>query len=120
MFSSYIILLCFLCQLQVTSLAWNSTGAVVAGAFGRFDHEDWCTHKSFLCTWNLDRRGMTENKPDMSIDLQSCLMCIAFHPKNPAWIVGGTFDGKSLALSSPNVYFALTPNGELLEKSQLL
>lgn len=81
-------------QLQVTGLSWNCTGAVVAAAFGRFDHEDWCTHRSTLCTWNLDRRGLVEDKPDIVIDVPSCLMCIACHPKKPAWIVGGTFNGE--------------------------
>ncbi|KAJ8317071.1 hypothetical protein KUTeg_004975 [Tegillarca granosa] len=59
----------------------------------RYDHEDWCTHKTALCTWNLERRNLNENKPDTTIDLSSCLMCIAFHPDNPAQIAGGNFNG---------------------------
>ncbi|XP_015768459.1 PREDICTED: WD repeat-containing protein 34-like, partial [Acropora digitifera] len=56
-------------ELQVTGLSWNSTGSVVAASYGRFDHEDWCTHKSALCTWNIDRRAIDPNKPDVTIDL---------------------------------------------------
>ncbi|XP_015765490.1 PREDICTED: WD repeat-containing protein 34-like [Acropora digitifera] len=56
-------------ELQVTGLSWNSTGSVVAASYGRFDHEDWCTHKSALCTWNIDRRNIDPNKPDVTIDL---------------------------------------------------
>lgn len=81
-------------ELQVTGLSWNSTGSVVAASYGRFDHEDWCTHKSALCTWNIDRRTIDPNKPDVTIDLASCLMCIAFHPKLPSFIAGGTFNGE--------------------------
>ncbi|XP_013407902.1 WD repeat-containing protein 34 [Lingula anatina] len=81
-------------ELQVTGLSWNSTGSVLAAAFGKFDHEDWCTHKSALCSWNLDRRNINSTKPDISVDLPSCLMCIAFHPKQPSWIAGGTFTGE--------------------------
>ncbi|WAR20738.1 DC2I2-like protein, partial [Mya arenaria] len=72
-------------ELQVTSLSWNSTGS---------EHEDWCTHRTVLCTWNLDRSSMVHDKPDTSIELDSCLMYIAFHPKNPAIIAGGNFNGE--------------------------
>lgn len=81
-------------ELQVTGLSWNSTGSVIAASYGRFDHEHWCTHKSALCTWNIDRRSIDPNKPDASIDLSSCLMCITFHPKLPSVIAGGTFNGE--------------------------
>lgn len=37
-------------NLQGTGVTWSSTGAVVAVAYGRLDHDNWCTHKSLLCT----------------------------------------------------------------------
>ena len=67
-------------------------------SYGRFDHEDWCTHKSALCTWNLDRRNINPDKPDTVIDLSCCLMCIACHPKKPSLIAGGTFNGNYMQL----------------------
>lgn len=81
-------------ELQVTGLSWSCTGSVIAASFGRFDHEDWCTHKSNLCTWNLDRRQLEATKPDTVIDLPSCLMCIQCHPKKPSIVAGGTFNGE--------------------------
>ncbi|XP_031555481.1 WD repeat-containing protein 34-like [Actinia tenebrosa] len=83
-------------QLQVTGLSWNSTGSVIAASYGRLDHEDWCTHKSSLCTWNLDRKTLNANKPDTTVDLSSCLMTISFHPVLPALVAGGTFNGEVL------------------------
>ena len=29
----------------VLGSGWNSTGSVLAVAYGRFDHQDWCSHK---------------------------------------------------------------------------
>ncbi|CAG5134760.1 unnamed protein product, partial [Candidula unifasciata] len=95
-------------QLQVTDLSWNATGSTLAASYPfcfvfwvpitrkaiEFDHEDWCTHKAALCTWNLDRRGIKEDKPDTVIDSPCCLMCIEFHPVNPAWLAGGNFSGE--------------------------
>lgn len=63
-------------------------------SYGRYDHEDWCTHKTSLCTWNLERRNLDENKPDTALEVSSCLMCTAFHPTNPALIAGGTYTGE--------------------------
>jgi hypothetical protein len=67
--------------------------------YGRFDHEDWCTHKSALCTWNIDRRQIDANKADVAIDLPSCLMCVACHPSLPSLIAGGTFNGVYIAFA---------------------
>lgn len=65
-------------------------------SYGRFDHDDWCTHKTSLCTWNLERRNLNENKPDTTLEVSSCLMCTTFHPTNPALIAGGTYNGKTM------------------------
>lgn len=81
-------------QLAVTAVSWNSSGSVVAASYGKLDHEDWCTHKSGLCTWNLNRRGLDCDKPDTVLDVDSCVMTVAFHPKNPALVAGGTFNGE--------------------------
>lgn len=83
-------------KFHVTDLSWNSTGSVVAASFGQLEHEDWCTHRTSMCTWNLDRTGIKEDKPDTTIEIDSCLMCVAFHPKNPAIIAGGNFNGEVL------------------------
>lgn len=80
-------------KFEVTCLSWNPTGAVLAVAYGRYDHQDWCTHKSALCTWNLDSRLLNSNKADLVIDVPSCIMSIAFHPVVPSLIIGGTFNG---------------------------
>ena len=66
--------------------------------FGRFDHEDWCTHPAAMCTWNLDRRSVKEDKPDTIIDSPCCVMCLEFHPVNPAWIAGGNFNGEEISI----------------------
>ncbi|KAL8562746.1 hypothetical protein ACOMHN_022621 [Nucella lapillus] len=83
-------------ELQVTGLSWNTTGSSVAVAYGRHDHEDWCTHRAAVATWNLDRRSVKEDKPDTVLDSPCCIMCVEFHPENPAWLVGGNFNGEVL------------------------
>ncbi|NXK27792.1 WDR34 protein, partial [Arenaria interpres] len=81
-------------NLQVTSVSWNTTGAVVACSYGRLDDGDWSTEKSYVCTWNLDRRGLNPQRPDLVVDVPSSVMCLAFHPSQPALVAGGLFSGE--------------------------
>ncbi|NWR79249.1 WDR34 protein, partial [Centropus unirufus] len=81
-------------NLQVTSISWNATGSVVACSYGRLDDGDWSTEKSYVCTWNLDRRGLNPQHPDLIVDVPTSVMCLAFHPSQPSLIAGGLFSGE--------------------------
>ncbi|NWS94166.1 WDR34 protein, partial [Mionectes macconnelli] len=81
-------------KLQVTSVSWNATGSVIACSYGRLDDGDWSTEKSYVCTWNLDRRGLNPQHPDLVVDVPSSVMCLAFHPSQPSLIAGGLFSGE--------------------------
>ncbi|XP_069729503.1 cytoplasmic dynein 2 intermediate chain 2 [Phaenicophaeus curvirostris] len=83
-------------NLQVTSISWNATGSVIACSYGRLDDGDWSTEKSYVCTWNLDRRGLNPQRPDLVVDVPSSVMCLAFHPSQPSLIAGGLFSGELL------------------------
>jgi WD40 repeat protein len=81
-------------EFPCTGLAWNCTGSVLGASFGRFDHEHWCTHKSLLCMWNMDRKSIDKERAHISIDTPSCVMCLSFHPDQPAVVAGGLFSGE--------------------------
>ncbi|XP_036249647.1 cytoplasmic dynein 2 intermediate chain 2 isoform X1 [Molothrus ater] len=81
-------------NLQVTGVSWNATGSVIACSYGRLDDGDWSTEKSYVCTWNLDRRGLNPQHPDLVVDVPSSVMCLAFHPSQPSLIAGGLFSGE--------------------------
>uniref|UniRef100_A0ABI8AGG9 WD repeat domain 34 n=1 Tax=Felis catus TaxID=9685 RepID=A0ABI8AGG9_FELCA len=74
--------------LHVTSVSWNTTGSVVACAYGRLDDGDWSTLKSFVCAWNLDRRGLNPQQPSAVVEVPSAVMCLAFHPTQPSHVAG--------------------------------
>ncbi|CAH2316295.1 spectrin alpha chain, non-erythrocytic 1 isoform X1 [Pelobates cultripes] len=82
--------------LQVTSVTWNCTGSVIACSYGRLGDGDWSTEKAYVCTWNLDRRGLKPNNPDVILEVPSSVMCLAFHPSQPSLIAGGLFNGEVL------------------------
>ncbi|XP_067107226.1 WD repeat-containing protein 34 [Osmerus mordax] len=80
--------------LHVTSISWNCTGSVIACAFGRIDDGDWITERSFICTWNLDRKGLNSRRPDTVIDVARPVMALSFHPSRPSLITGGLYSGE--------------------------
>uniref|UniRef100_A0A8C5KUA4 Cytoplasmic dynein 2 intermediate chain 2 n=1 Tax=Jaculus jaculus TaxID=51337 RepID=A0A8C5KUA4_JACJA len=82
--------------LHVTGISWNSTGSVLACAYGRLDDGDWSTLKSYVCTWNLDRRGLNPQQPSVVVEVPSAVMCLAFHPTQPSHIAGGLYSGEVL------------------------
>lgn len=79
--------------LHVTSVSWNCTGSVVACAYGRVDDGDWGTEASYVCTWNVDRRGLDPKQADLVIDVGTAVMAVSFHPARPSLIAGGLYSG---------------------------
>ncbi|XP_013364863.1 PREDICTED: WD repeat-containing protein 34 isoform X6 [Chinchilla lanigera] len=82
--------------LHVTSVSWNATGSVLACAYGRLDDGDWSTLRSYVCAWNLDRRGLHPRQPWAVVEVPSATMCLAFHPTQPSQIAGGLYSGEVL------------------------
>ncbi|XP_071390790.1 cytoplasmic dynein 2 intermediate chain 2-like [Centroberyx affinis] len=80
--------------LHVTSVSWSCTGSVIACAYGRIDDGDWSTEKSYVCTWNLDRRGLNPKQPDLVIDVPTAVTALSFHPHQPSLIAGGLYSGE--------------------------
>ncbi|KAJ3377083.1 WD repeat-containing protein 34 [Lobulomyces angularis] len=37
-----------------TDLTWNKSGSVLGVAYGRYDHESWCTHKGDVIVWQTN------------------------------------------------------------------
>ncbi|TMS08357.1 WD repeat-containing protein 34 [Larimichthys crocea] len=80
--------------LNVTSLSWSCTGSVVACAYGRVDDGDWSTERSYVCMWNLDRRGLNPKQADLVIDVPTAVTVLCCHPNRPALIAGGLYSGE--------------------------
>ncbi|XP_036972296.1 WD repeat-containing protein 34 [Acanthopagrus latus] len=80
--------------LHVTSVSWSCKGAVIACAYGRIDDGDWSTERSYVCTWNLDRRGLNPKQADLAFDVPTAVTALSCHPSQPALIAGGLYSGE--------------------------
>ncbi|XP_051955566.1 WD repeat-containing protein 34 [Xyrauchen texanus] len=90
-------------SLQVTSVSWNCTGSVIACGFGRVDDGDWSNEKSYVCTWNLDRRNVNPKRPNVIIDVTTPIMCLCFHPMRPSVVAGGLYSGEVVVWDNSRV-----------------
>uniref|UniRef100_A0A7S4VTD3 Uncharacterized protein n=1 Tax=Alexandrium monilatum TaxID=311494 RepID=A0A7S4VTD3_9DINO len=86
-----------LVDLQIASVAWNTTGAMLACSYGKLDTYGWCEVTGPVCLWNIFRvdDGM-KGEPDIDIQVQGFVMCLAFHPTQPGLLAGGTYNGELL------------------------
>ncbi|XP_050696256.1 cytoplasmic dynein 2 intermediate chain 2-like [Eriocheir sinensis] len=80
----------------VSGMGWSSTGSVVGVSFGAGEHDDWCSHRGTIAVWNINRSDFDANQPERVIEAASCVLCLAFHPSNPALFAAGTFNGEIL------------------------
>ncbi|XP_018557419.1 WD repeat-containing protein 34 [Lates calcarifer] len=80
--------------LHVTSVSWSCTGSVIACAYGRIDDGNWSTERSYVCMWNLDRRGLSPSQADLVIDVPTAVTALCCHPSQPALIAGGLYSGE--------------------------
>ncbi|MEQ2246827.1 hypothetical protein ILYODFUR_003216 [Ilyodon furcidens] len=80
--------------LHVTGVSWSCTGSVVACSYGRTDDGDWSNEKSCVCLWNLDRRILRSKQADLVLDVPAAVTSVCCHPKQPALIAGGLYNGE--------------------------
>ncbi|XP_076345784.1 cytoplasmic dynein 2 intermediate chain 2-like [Tachypleus tridentatus] len=81
-------------EFQCSDLSWNSTGTLLAVGYSSVIHDDWCTHDSAVCLWNLHRRDFNSRKPNTVIETDCCLTSLSFHSNLAPVLAGGKFSGE--------------------------
>lgn len=85
---------------EITAVAWNTTGSMLACAYGQLNTHGWCEIAADVCLWNIFRPQLVSEQPDVTIQIQGFCMCLAFHPTHPAVIAGGTYNGELMIWNS--------------------
>lgn len=74
---------------------------------GRIDDGDWNTESSYVCIWNLDRRGLNPKQADLVIDVPTAVTALCCHPNQPA-LVAGTLSVCGVTSQTDNSFWMLT------------
>ncbi|XP_054716481.1 cytoplasmic dynein 2 intermediate chain 2-like [Uloborus diversus] len=78
------------------SVSWNAVGTAIAAGYSSSNHESWCEHDGSVGIWSLNRKDMNPKKPNIVLETDCCVTVVAFHPKLPAILLAGKFNGEIL------------------------
>ncbi|CAD7943387.1 unnamed protein product [Amoebophrya sp. A25] len=91
---------------SVLDLAWNCTGNIIAASYGNLNTLGWCEYNSVVHVWNIFSRHQAKNtasdaaagsqgrSPDVKIEVQGEVLSLAFHPRLPSILAGGSYNGE--------------------------
>nr|XP_023021351.1 WD repeat-containing protein 34-like [Leptinotarsa decemlineata] len=77
---------------RVSTISWNQTGKTIAVACN-FQHSTWCYHTGFVTLYTLTREEKIPDCPRKTLNTESCVMSLKFHPMHPAILAASTFSG---------------------------
>lgn len=80
-------------ELHALDVAWNFTGAVLAVAYGRLDVSGWCNTSGCACVWNFSRSDMDVYTPHFTLETDTHVTKVEFHPKQTSCLALGTYGG---------------------------
>ncbi|EPY39335.1 WDcontaining protein 34 [Angomonas deanei] len=83
-------------------ISWNSNGTMLAVGYGRIDTSGWCYKGGYVCIWNLIRPDLDCNAPHYTLETDTYVTCLSFHPTNSQMLAVGTYSGEVIVF--PNVY----------------
>ncbi|RNF09252.1 WD repeat domain 34 [Trypanosoma rangeli] len=86
-------------ELHVLALSWNSSGILLAVAYGRVDTAGWCHSSGVVSIWNLARPDIDVNAPRHTLEMDSFVTCVAFHPTQASVLAVGMYSGEVVMYS---------------------
>jgi len=78
-------------NLEILDIAWNKQGNVVAASLGHLQHETFDEEKTFIHCWNISQ---SHDHPVVTLECNTTIMSLAFHPNNLNILAGGGFNGQ--------------------------
>jgi hypothetical protein len=78
---------------RINKIGLNIKGMVLAVAVGASKHLGSCEHNSFVCGWNLFRSNINPNEPHWTLNLNGCVVSMAWHPRKSSIFAAGTLNG---------------------------
>lgn len=88
-------------DLHALDVSWNSTGTMLAVAYGRLDISGWCSSSGYVCIWNIARPDLDEHSPHYTLELDTYTTRVQFHPTQALMLAVGTYSGDVVVF--PNV-----------------
>ncbi|AAZ10585.1 hypothetical protein, conserved [Trypanosoma brucei brucei TREU927] len=81
-------------DLHALSVSFNSSGTLLAVAYGQVDTAGWCNDTGMVGIWNLSRNDVNVNEPHHMMETDSFVTCVAFHPSQATVLAVGLYSGE--------------------------
>jgi WD40 repeat protein len=81
---------------HITGLSWNASGSLIAAGYGRVDTVAWCAERGYVAVWNISKRDLEANVPHFTLETDSYVTAVSFHPTQSYIIAVGTYNGEIL------------------------
>ncbi|XP_076629968.1 cytoplasmic dynein 2 intermediate chain 2 [Colletes latitarsis] len=83
-------------QTKVSDMCWSNVGGTLAVSHGNPYHETWCDHLSKIQLYSQTKDGDFTDTPTKTLETNSCVTSLAYHPVDPSVIAAGLFNGDVL------------------------
>ncbi|EPY27826.1 WD repeat domain 34 [Strigomonas culicis] len=88
-------------ELHALSVSWSANGTMIAVGYGRMDTSGWCYSNGYVGIWNLIKPDLDVNVPHFTLQTDTYVTRVAFHPTNSLQLAVGTYSGEVIVF--PNV-----------------
>ncbi|KAG5873372.1 hypothetical protein JTB14_022975 [Gonioctena quinquepunctata] len=77
---------------KVSAICWNQTGKSVSIACNH-QHSSWCYHTGVVFIYTLTSDEKLPDTPRKTLETESCVVSVQFHPTNAAILAASTYCG---------------------------
>lgn len=107
-----------------SAIDWSSTGGMIAVSRCAKEHPSWCEHSGFVHLYQISRQDSSEDLPQRSLDVASCVTAICTHPTDSFILACGTISGEvvvwNLQRDEPIIIGNITLHGEAVAHMEWL
>lgn len=82
-------------QTKISDLSWSIAGGTLVVSHSVVYHETWCDHLSKIQLYSLSREDKFSDISNKSLEVNSCVTTLSYHPMEPSILATGLFNGNS-------------------------
>ncbi|XP_015184133.1 PREDICTED: WD repeat-containing protein 34-like [Polistes dominula] len=83
-------------QIKISDLSWSIAGGTLAVSHSAVYHETWCDHPTQIKLYGLSREDQLSDNPNKTLEVNSCVTTLSYHPVEPSILAAGLLNGDVL------------------------
>ncbi|XP_035733830.1 WD repeat-containing protein 34-like [Vespa mandarinia] len=89
-------------QTKISDLSWSIAGGTLVVSHSVVYHETWCDHLSKIQLYSLSREDKLSDISNKTLEVNSCVTVLSYHPVEPSILAAGLFNGDVLVWNLRN------------------